>query len=136
MSARLRTWVMAERGRLARFLIVGGGFSLIYSMTTAALISHYNAPAFLTSVLVWTLCVPAAFVMQKRFTFQVRQAGLSSFAVYLGTQIASLTLVSSLTTRFVTGTFAFDTGVLLVTAGSAAVLSFAANRYFAFRPAV
>ena len=120
--------------RLFRFLVVGGGFSLGYSIVTAVLVGKAGAPPFITSVVLYLICIPAAFAVQKRFTFRLSRAWRYGFLIYAGTQVTCLALVAALTTRFVTQNVAIDTLIFLGTAGSAAVLSFVASSLFAFRP--
>ena len=117
-----------------RFLMVGGSFSLGYALTTAALISFGRTPPLATSVIVYLLCIPIAFWAQKRITFRADQSGRSAMLIYAGTQLASLAVVSAVTTRFVTRNFIYDTALFLLTAGTAAVASFLICRYIIFRP--
>lgn len=126
--------VLGEASAFTRFLLVGGTFSLIYSLTTSALIGFAGTPPFVTSVLVYLMCIPPAFLAQRSFAFRVEKTRPAAFAIYAATQIASLSAVSLVTTRFVTGIFAFDTALFLVTAGCAAVLSYLVGRFVAFRP--
>lgn len=121
-------------GKFVRFLVVGGGFSLGYSIVTAVLVGKADAPPFITSVVLYLICIPAAFAVQKRFTFRLDRAWRYGFLVYAGTQVTCLALVAAVTTRFVTQNVAIDTLIFLATAGSAAVLSFVASSLFAFRP--
>lgn len=123
-----------EYGRFLRFLIVGGSFSAIFSVTTAALIWLANTPPFWTSVVVYLVCVPLAFCAQKRFAFEVSQTRKSAFWLYFATQLSSLALVSGVATRFVTKVFWFDTGLLLITSALAAVLSYLIGRFITFAP--
>lgn len=123
----------AQAARLLRFLIVGGSFSLGYSLATALLVAA-GAPPYATAVILYLACIPAAYLVQKRFTFRVTQVPAGSFAIYAATQLAGLALVASVTTRFVTQIVAIDTMIFLATGGIAAVLSFTVNAAFAFRP--
>lgn len=116
-----------------RFLAVGGGFSLGYAIVTAALIRFGAAPPLATSVIVYLLCIPAAFWAQKRIAFRADQTGKSGMMIYAGTQVASLAVVSTITSRFVTRDFLIDTLIFLVTAGAAAVISYLICRYIIFR---
>jgi hypothetical protein len=49
-------------------------------------------------------------------------------------QVASLALVASVTTRFVTQVFVLDTLLFLATAGTAALISYVVSDRLAFRP--
>jgi putative flippase GtrA len=117
-----------------RFLMVGGAFSLGYSVATALLVGPVGLPAFATSVILYVLCIPAAFFMQRKLTFAGQETRRGGFLVYAGMQVASLALVASVTTRFVTQVFVFDTLLFLATAGTAALLSYFVSDRLAFRP--
>lgn len=117
-----------------RFLLVGGGFSLGYSVTTALLVGQAGLPAFATSVLLYLICIPAAFHVQRRLTFAGQQARRGGFLIYAAMQVGSLAVVASITTRFVTQVFVFDTLLFLATAGTAALVSYVVNDRLAFRP--
>jgi putative flippase GtrA len=120
-------------GRFIRFAIVGGGFSLGYALLTAFLVGPLSAPPLVTSVTLYALCIPLAYLAQKHFTFGQETAHKGSFAIYALTQVVSLAVVATLTTRFVTQVYWMDTGLFLATAASAAVVSYAINRSFAFK---
>ena len=120
-------------GAFLRFLIVGGSFSLGYALVTAGLIRFANAPPLITSVLVYLACIPAAFWAQKLLAFRANQTGRSAMLIYGATQVASLAVVSTVTSRFVTRNFVYDTALFLMTAGTAAVVSFLICRYIIFR---
>ncbi len=128
-----RDALMANRRRLVRFLLVGGGFSLAYALVTALLIGKLGFPAVVTSVLIYAACIPLAYLAQRRFTFRADRTHRGSFIIYALTQVFGLGLVSLITTRFVSGVYLLDTGLFLITAGVAAIVSFAINRLFAFR---
>jgi putative flippase GtrA len=121
--------------RLIRFLAVGGSFSLGYALASAALVGQMGLPAFATPVILYALCIPAAFVVQRKVTFGGRGEPARGFVIYATTQVASLALLTALTTRFVSGNFALDTALFLATAGGAAVASYVICARFAFRSA-
>ena len=123
------------QARLLRFLLVGGGFSLLYALSSAVLVGRVGTAPFATSVLLYALCIPAAFAVQKRFTFRVARTRPSGFFIYAGTQVACLAMVAAVTTRFVTYEVVLDTAIFLATAALAALLSFAVSNLLAFRPA-
>lgn len=116
-----------------RFVLVGGSFSLGYALITAALIGFAAAPPLPTSVLVYLLCIPAAFWAQRRIAFRADRQAKGAIWIYTATQIGSLAVVSAITTRFVTRVFWQDTLLFLLTAGTAAVASFLICRYIIFR---
>lgn len=126
--------VLPQLPAFLRFLAVGGSFSFGYAIVTAALIRFADAPPLLTSVVVYLLCIPAAFWAQKKIAFRADQTGKSAMFIYAATQVASLAVVSTITSRFVTKNFAVDTLIFLVTAGTAAVASYLICRYIIFRP--
>lgn len=121
--------------RFARFVVVGGGFALGYAVVTAVLVGRAGLPPLVTSVVVYALCIPLAYLAQKTFTFRVRRAQRGGFLVYAATQVVCMALVSVVTTRFVTGHVATDTLLFLVTAGSTVVASYAVMRVAVFKPA-
>ena len=117
-----------------RLLAVGGSFSFVYAIVTAALIRFADAPPLPTSVVIYLLCIPAAFWAQKKIAFRADQTGKSAMFIYGATQVASLAVVSTITSRFVTKNFVVDTFIFLVTAGAAAVISYLICRFIIFRP--
>lgn len=121
-------------GTFLRFLLVGGSFSLIYSLTTAGLIGFAGTPAFVTSVIVYLLCIPAAYYFQKRFAFGVETARRAAFPLYVATQALGLSIVSGATALFVTHVFWADTLLLLTASAVAAVISFLITRFVTFAP--
>lgn len=121
-------------GKPIRFLLVGGAFSLGYSVASALLVGQAGLPALATSVVLYVLCIPAAFLAQQRLTFAGQQARRGGFLIYAGMQVACLAAVASITTRFVTQDFLLDTALFLATAGAAAVLSYVVSDRLAFRP--
>lgn len=124
----------SQRTAFVRFLLVGGTFSAIFSATTAGMIRYADTPPLATSIIVYLLCIPAAFQAHKRFAFGVQNARRSAFLVYLATQVCSLALVAAVTTRFVTQMFWADTALFLATSAIAAVLSYLVGRYITFAP--
>ena len=121
-------------GKPLRFLLVGGAFALGYAVATALLVGRAGLPAFATSVIVYLICIPAAFLAQRRITFSRQEPRRGGFLVYATMQLVSLMAVASITTRFVTGVFVPDAILFLATAGAAALVSYAVNNRLAFRP--
>lgn len=119
--------------KMLRFLFVGGGFAIGYSILSAVLVGPFAMPAFATSVLLYAICIPLAYFAQRRITFASKLKGPKSFVVYGATQLGSLALVATVTTRFVTETVLVDTLIFLLTAGAAAVVSFYVSDRIAFR---
>lgn len=120
-------------GKPLRFLLVGGTFSLGYSVTTALLVGPAGFPPFATSVILYVLCIPAAFLLQRKVTFHAQEARRGGFFIYAAMQVMSLALVASVTTRFVTQVFVIDTLLFLITAGTAALISYVVSDRLAFR---
>jgi putative flippase GtrA len=114
--------------------MVGGAFSLGYSLVTAGLVGPFGLPAFATSVILYVLCIPAAFLTQRKVTFAAQAPRRGGFLIYAAMQVTSLALVASVTTRFVTQVFVLDTLLFLATAGTAALISYIVNDRLAFRP--
>lgn len=119
-------------GPFIRFVIVGAFFALVFSLTTAALISIAGTPPFLTSAIVYLLCIPPAYQTQKRFSFGADKTRKSAFPIYLLTQFFCLSLVSGTTSYFVTYDFWLDATILLAVSVVAAVASFSINRFITF----
>ncbi|WP_375254066.1 GtrA family protein [Yoonia sp.] len=117
----------------ARFILVGGSFSAGYAIVTAGLINLAGSPPLITSIVVYLICIPLAFAAQKNFAFQARGTGRSALFLYTATQVASLVFVATFTSRYVTMNLILDTGLYLVTAGTAAVLSYLICRFVIFR---
>lgn len=124
---------MTHLRAFARFLAVGGSFSLGYAIVTAGLIRFAGAPPLITSVIVYLLCIPLAFLAQRNFAFRSETSGHKAMLIYGATQVASLAVVSTITSRFVTKQFIFDTGLYLITAGVAAVASYLICRFVIFK---
>ncbi|MEJ6394205.1 GtrA family protein [Gymnodinialimonas sp. 2305UL16-5] len=127
---------MKNPARLLRFLLVGGAFAGGYAIASALLTGPGGFPVYATSVILYALCIPLAFLIQMRVTFGLTQTRAVGFPIYAATQVTSLAVVTAITTRFVSGHFIADTLVFLASAGIAAVLSFAISSKFAFRPKV
>lgn len=116
-----------------RFVLVGGCFSLGYAVVTAGLIRFAAAPPLPTSVVVYLLCIPAAFWAQRHIAFRADRQAKGALWIYTATQTGSLAVISAITTRFVTRVFWADTLLFVATAGIAAVASFLICRYILFR---
>lgn len=127
------TGVQGHFAPFVRFVLVGGSFSLGFALVTAALIRWAAAPPLLTSIVVYLLCIPAAFWAQKRFAFRAETGGGRAMGIYAATQVASLAVVSTVSSRFVSQDFMRDTALYLVTAGAAAVVSYLICRFVIFR---
>lgn len=119
-------------GAFVRFVGVGGSFSLGYAITVAALIRFAAAPPLITSITIYLICIPLAFYAQKKFAFRVGKTARRAVLIYATTQTASLVLVTLITSRFVRGVFLFDSGLFLITAGSAAFFSYLIYRFLVF----
>ena len=117
-----------------RFATVGACFGIVYSCSTAFFVDVLHYPAYWTSVILYLMCVPAAYFVQKRVTFRVEQVRRAAFPIYFATQLVCLSIIAAITTRFVTGNIVIDTGIFMVTAASTALLSFFVSKLFAFKP--
>lgn len=120
--------------RFLRFGLVGGGFAGLYAVMTAVLVGPFGWPAFVTSVVLYALCIPAAYLVQMRVTFGQRRAKAAGFAIYGATQLVCLAMVTAISTRFVTRDVIWDTGIFLASALAAALLSYLVSSRLAFRP--
>ncbi|KJZ21056.1 hypothetical protein TW80_07890 [Loktanella sp. S4079] len=119
---------------LVAFLMIGGGFSIFYAVTTAVLISVLHTPPFWTSVTVFTACVPPAFLAQQHLAFRAKKLRQHAFLIYAATQIFGIALVSTITTRFVTYDIFWDTIIMGVTVAINAIVGFLIGRFVTFNP--
>ncbi len=126
----------SEARSLLLFLLVGGGFSVFYAVTSAGLINFAGTPPFWTSVLLFAACIPPAFLAQQHITFKAKRLRKNAFWIYAATQICGIALVAILTTRFVTYDFFWDTIIMGVTVGANAILGFVIGRFVTFSPQV
>jgi putative flippase GtrA len=124
-----------DRARFARFTLVGVTYSLIYSAFTAVLVSIAGAPAFVTSTMVYALCIPLAYLTQKSFTFRAERVQRAGFVLYAATQVSCMAIVSLITTQLISGHVVQDTALFLATAGVTALASYWAMRCAVFRSA-
>ena len=120
-------------GAFLRFVAVGGSFSVIFAVTTAALIGFAGTAPLPTSVVVYLCCIPPAFLAQRRIAFRASSSGRNAVFIYAATQLISLAFVATITSRFATAQFWLDTLLYLVTAGLAAVMSYLICRFIIFR---
>lgn len=131
---KLTVEAKTEAGTLLRFLAVGGGFSLFYAVASAVLINATGIAPLIISVVLYALCIPLAYLAQKYLAFRAKTLRDHAFWMYLGTQLASIALVSAITTRFVTYNIVTDTVIMGATVALAALGSFAIGRLLVFRP--
>ncbi|VDC20199.1 GtrA family protein [Pseudogemmobacter humi] len=120
------------RSTLGRFLLVGGGVALVYSVLTALATSVLPYPRPLMAVLIAMACVPPAFWCQRRFTFRDSTPRRHALAVYAAAQALGMAIVAGASALFSTGLFWPDTLVYLAASAVSAVASFAINRLVAF----
>lgn len=129
---------MTIRGHtLLRFLAVGGGIALLYAVLAALATSQLPLPRALSSVVIWVLCIPLGFRLQRRLTFATRQPHRHGLWLYAATQGLGLGIVASVSFLLATGVFWPDLGVHLLASAIAAIASFLVNHWIVFpdRPA-
>lgn len=124
----------SEARSLLLFLIVGGSFSLFYAVTSASLINFARTPPFWTSVLLFAACIPPAFLAQQHIAFKAKRLRKNAFWIYAATQICGIVIVSTVTTRFVTYDFLWDSIIMGVTVGANAIFGFIIGRFVTFIP--
>lgn len=122
----------ARDATLPRFLAVGGGIALLYATLAALATSHLALPKALSSGVIWVLCIPLGFWLQRRFTFAARQPHRHGLWLYAGTQILGLGIVASISFLLATGVFWPDLGVHLLASGLAAIASYLINHWIVF----
>lgn len=128
------TPVRSEARSLLLFLMIGGGFSLFYAVTSAALINFVRTPPFATSVVVFAACVPLAFLAQQHIAFKAKKLRKYAFVIYAATQVFGIAAVSLFTTRFVTYDLFWDTIIMALTVGTNAIVGFLIGRFVTFIP--
>jgi len=125
---------MPERAlEVFRFLVVGGSFSLLYAVVTAASIRFLNTPPFVTSVIVYLGCIPMAYYAQKRFAFRAKNTDRSAIWIYSAVQLTNMVIVSTVNSQLTTRNFVYDTVIFLLAAGATAVASFLICRHIIFK---
>ena len=127
------TGLRAHVDAFIRFAAVGVTFSLIFAVVTATLIGYVGTPPTPTIVIVYLMCIPFAYWTQKSFAFRAETTGRSPMLIYAGTQLANLTIVSTITSQFVTRNVALDTALFFFISGAAAAISYLICRFFIFK---
>ena len=117
---------------LLRFLAVGGGIALLYAVLAALATSRLPLPKALSSGVIWVLCIPLGFWLQRRFTFTGRRPHKHGLWLYAATQLLGLGIVASVSFLLASGIFWPDLGVHLLASALAAVASFLINHWIVF----
>lgn len=117
---------------LLRFLLVGGGLAIVYSVTAALATTHLPLPPALSSTGVWLLCIPVGFWSQRHFTFTGSAPHRKALWLYAGTQVMGICIAATASYLLARGAFWPDLFVHLGAAALAAILSYLANRWIIF----
>ncbi len=127
------SWILVlSRSSFLRFLLVGGSFALICSLLAAFLTGLLPLPPWMSAALAWLLCIPPAWLCQRRFTFHDRAPREGGAVLYLLTQGLGLCIAALAGALFAQGRFGHDTLVYLLASALAAVVSYAINRLVIF----
>lgn len=117
---------------LSRFLAVGAGIALLYAILAATATSLLPLPPALSSGMLWVLCIPVAFWLQRRITFTDRTPHRHGLWFYAATQGLGLGITASASYLLATGAFRHDLFVHLLASGLAAVASYLINHRIVF----
>lgn len=115
-----------------RFLAVGGGIALLYAVLAAAATSQLALPRALSSGVIWGLCIPLGFWLQRRFTFAARPPHRHGLWLYAATQVLGIGIVAGVSQLLARGVFWPDLGVHLLASALAAIASFLINHWIVF----
>lgn len=120
------------RGSLPRFLLVGGGIALIYSVLAAVATSWLPWPSALVSGALWVAFIPVGYWAQRRFTFADSRLHRHALVLYAATQVLGVAIVTATSAFLVQGLFWPDLSIHLAASALAALSSFAINRLVVF----
>jgi putative flippase GtrA len=124
--------VTPGQGTLIRFLIVGGGMALVFSVLAALATAHLPVPDPVASAGAWVLCIPLGYLGHRRFTFPASKPHRHALWLYTATQALSIGIVAALSHLFARGVFGPDLALHLVASALAAAVSFVINRWVVF----
>lgn len=115
-----------------RFLAVGGGVALLYAILAATATSLLPLPRAVSSGVLWVLCIPVAFWLQRRFTFTARKPHRHGLWLYAATQGLGIGIAASVSYLLATGSFRHDVFVHLLASALVAVVSYLISRWIVF----
>lgn len=109
------------RMQFSRFVLVGVASAAVYVGIANALVAALAWPAWLASTVAYLICIPPAYLLQRRLAFRSRRAHLAAFPRYCGTQAASL-VISALASEGLSRIPGLPAGLVFALAAGAAVL--------------
>jgi putative flippase GtrA len=121
-----------RQSSLLRFLVVGGGMAVVYSVTAALATTYLPLPKSLSSALVWILCIPLGFWCHRRFTFAGSTPHRHALWLYAGVQAAGIGIAATNSHFLARGAFWPDLAVHFFSALLAAIVSYVVNRLVVF----
>lgn len=121
--------------QLLRFILVGAGYAIAYSLIGAVLVSITDIAPLISSTLLYLLFIPMAFYTHKWFTFRSQKLARTAFFSYATVQFICFGLVNMVTTSYITNIYIIDMTIFFVTVAVSALLSFLVSRFIVFRPA-
>jgi putative flippase GtrA len=122
-----------RQSSLLRFLVVGGGMAVVYSVMAALATTYLPLPKSLSSALVWILCIPLGFWCQRRFTFATSTPRRHALWLYGATQVLGICIAATATHFLARGVFWPDLFVHLGASAFVAIISYLINRLVIFR---
>ena len=126
------TMIGQRPNMILRFLAVGAGIALLYAILAATATSRLPLPPALSSGILWVLCIPVAFWLQRRFTFTTRTPHRHGLWLYAATQVLGIGIAATVSYFLATGAFRHDLFVHLLASGLAAVASFLISHWIVF----
>jgi putative flippase GtrA len=122
-----------RQSSLLRFLVVGGGMAVVYSVMAALATTYLPLPKSLSSALVWILCIPLGFWCQRHFTFATSTPRRHALWLYGATQVLGICIAATATHFLARGVFWPDLFVHLGASAFVAIISYLINRLVIFR---
>ena len=121
-----------SQNSLLRFLLVGGGLAVLYSVLAALATSYLPLPKPVSSAGTWIICIPLGFWCQRHFTFPTSVPHRHALWLYAATQFVGICTVATASHLLVRGSFWPDLAVHLGASAVAAVVSYLINRWVIF----
>jgi len=109
------------RMQFSRFVLVGVASAIVYVVIANALLSTFAWSVWLASTVAYLICIPPAYVFQRRLAFRSRRSHISAFPRYCGTQAASIA-ISALASEGISRIPGLPASMVFALAAAAAVL--------------
>ncbi|MEM9969914.1 MAG: hypothetical protein AAF762_02275 [Pseudomonadota bacterium] len=110
--------------KVLRFGAVGGVFAGVFAALSAFFVGTLGMSPYWAPVILYAVCIPAAFLVQMKFTFGARAWQPTGLFLYATTQLTCISVGAFFVARLVTGNFILDGLLYLAIAGISALVSF------------